>query len=163
MNLIRARQLEKLSLSIKVVFILVLSTCQLFFSNTVFSSGRPEGITINSAWVGYDLKSGEELPLTDHGWAFSHLRELLPTVDIQIEPQHVIPLRGSPVHPSKINLTLKGKKLNLDDLKPYQKRQINTKPWLVGILVGIASPLIFSLVFSICTIYIAIMLNNIRA
>ena len=71
MNLIRARQLEKLSLAIKVVFILVLSTCQLFFSNTVFSSGRPEGITINSAWVGYDLKSGEELPLTDHGWAFS--------------------------------------------------------------------------------------------
>ena len=117
MNLIRARRLEKLSLSIKVVFILVLSTCQLFFSNTVFSSGRPEGITINSAWVGYDLKSGEELPLTDHGWAFSHLRELLPTVDIPIEPQHVIPLRGSPVHPSKINLTLKGKKLNLDDLK----------------------------------------------
>lgn len=125
MNLIRARQLEKLSLSIKVVFILVLSTCQLFFSNTVFSSGRPEGITINSAWVGYDLKSGEELPLTDHGWAFSHLRELLPTVDIPIEPLHVMPLRGSPVHPSKINLTLKGKKLNLDEIaKKYHIRGI---------------------------------------
>ena len=41
------------------------------------------------------------------------------------------------------------KKLNINDLKPYQKRQLNTKPWLVGLLVGIASLLIFSLIFSI--------------
>ena len=47
------------------------------------------------------------------------------------------------------NISGDSKKLNLDDLKPYQKRQINTKPWLVGILVGIASLLIFSLIFSI--------------
>ena len=41
------------------------------------------------------------------------------------------------------------KKLVLNDLKPFQKRRKKTKPWLVGLLVGLGSPLIFSLIFSI--------------
>ena len=41
------------------------------------------------------------------------------------------------------------KKLVINDLKPFQKRRKKTKPWLVGLLVGLGSPLIFSLIFSI--------------
>ena len=49
-----------------------------------------------------------------------------------------------------INIFSKGnKKLVLSELKPFQKRQKNTKPWLIGLLVGLASPLVFSLIFSI--------------
>ena len=118
-------QLAKGSQSVRVVSILIVTMCQLVFPNNVFSGGRPEGININSAWVGYDLKSGDEQPLTDHGWAFSHLRELLPTVNIPNEPTNVIPLEGRPVHPSDITILLKGRKLNLDEIaKKYHIRGI---------------------------------------
>ena len=36
-----------------------------------------------------------------------------------------------------------------ETLKPFQQRQKNSKPWLVGILVGLASPLVFSLIYAI--------------
>ena len=41
------------------------------------------------------------------------------------------------------------KNLVLNELKPFQKRQKKSKPWLVGLLVGLGSLLIFSLIFSI--------------
>ena len=36
-----------------------------------------------------------------------------------------------------------------ETLKPFQQRQKNSKPWLVGISVGLASPLVFSLIYAI--------------
>ena len=39
--------------------------------------------------------------------------------------------------------------LIFNELKPFQKRQKNSKPWLIGLLVGLGSLLIFSLIFSI--------------
>jgi hypothetical protein len=41
------------------------------------------------------------------------------------------------------------KNLVLNELKPFQNRQKKSKPWLVGLLVGLGSLLIFSLIFSI--------------
>ena len=125
MNFLLLMQLQKILPPIKVIFILVATTWQMFLSHNTLSSARPEGININSAWVGYDLKTGEEQLLTDHSWAFSHLRELLPTVDIPNEPDNVIPLEGRPLHPSAVSILLKGKKQNLDQLaKKYHIRGI---------------------------------------
>ena len=36
-----------------------------------------------------------------------------------------------------------------ETLKPFQQRQKNSKPWLIGILVGLASPLVFSLIYAV--------------
>ena len=36
-----------------------------------------------------------------------------------------------------------------ETLKPFQQRQKNSKPWLIGILVGLVSPLFFSLIYSV--------------
>ena len=36
-----------------------------------------------------------------------------------------------------------------ETIKPFQNRQKNSKPWLIGILVGLASPLIFSLIYAV--------------
>ena len=36
-----------------------------------------------------------------------------------------------------------------ETLKPFQQRQKNSKPWLVGILVGLVSPLVFSLIYAV--------------
>ena len=36
-----------------------------------------------------------------------------------------------------------------DKIKPFQQRQKNSKPWLIGILVGLASPLVFSLIYAV--------------
>ena len=36
-----------------------------------------------------------------------------------------------------------------ETLKPFQQRQKNSKPWLVGILVGLFSPLVFSLIYAV--------------
>ena len=41
------------------------------------------------------------------------------------------------------------KNLVLNELKPFQNRQKKSKPWLVGLLVGLGSLFIFSLIFSI--------------
>ena len=36
-----------------------------------------------------------------------------------------------------------------ETLKPFQQRQKNSKPWLIGILVGLVSPLFFSLIYAV--------------
>ena len=36
-----------------------------------------------------------------------------------------------------------------DNLKPFQQRQKNCKPWLIGILVGLVSPLFVGLIYAI--------------
>ena len=36
-----------------------------------------------------------------------------------------------------------------ETMKPFQNRQKNSKPWLVGILVGLVSPLVFSLIYAV--------------
>ena len=41
------------------------------------------------------------------------------------------------------------KRIPKENIKPFQNRQKNCKTWLVGILVGLASPLIFSLIFAV--------------
>ena len=47
------------------------------------------------------------------------------------------------------NFSNVNKNLVLNELKPFQKRQKKSNPWLVGLLVGLGSLLIFSLIFSI--------------
>ena len=39
--------------------------------------------------------------------------------------------------------------ISKETLKPFQQRQKNSKPWLIGILVGLASPLFFSLIYAV--------------
>ena len=46
-------------------------------------------------------------------------------------------------------LSNENKKIVLNELKPFQNRQKKSKPWLVGLLVGLGSIFIFSLIFSI--------------
>ena len=41
------------------------------------------------------------------------------------------------------------KRIPKETIKPFQNRQKNSKPWLIGILVGLASPLIFSLIYAV--------------
>ena len=41
------------------------------------------------------------------------------------------------------------KEIPKDNLKPFQQRQKNCKPWLIGILVGLVSPLFVGLIYAI--------------
>jgi len=101
----------------------LLMMCLIIAASHVFGDDRPDGININSAWVGYDLQTGQEQLLTHHSWAFSHFRELLPTVNISHDPRKVRPLAGRPVHPSDVSVLLNGEKQNLDAIaKKYHIR-----------------------------------------
>ncbi len=116
-------QIEDKTASAKLFFIFFLTASQFFAAANILAGERPEGININSAWVGYDLQTGQEQLLTHHSWAFSHLRELLPTVNIPHDPRKIRPLDGRAVHPSDIDVLLQGKKLNLDVIaKKYHIR-----------------------------------------
>ena len=72
-------------------------------------SGRPENLTLEAFQFG---------PV--NRWTFSHMREVLPTVNIPRDPNRILPLRNSDDLVSDFSIAFQGRDQSIDEIAAHQ-------------------------------------------
>ncbi len=88
------------------MIVLSLLACKAGFADY---SGRPESLTLENFQVG-----------PDNRWAFSHIREVLPTVNIRHDDHQVLPLVRSAAAVDDFTLVMQGKAQPIDAIAEQQ-------------------------------------------
>lgn len=92
--------------SLLLIIVLTLIAAKVAYADY---SGRPDGLTLENFQVG-----------PHNRWAFSHIREVIPTVNIPHDDQHVLPLTRSAAAVDDFSLTFQGKTQSFDALATQQ-------------------------------------------